>query len=668
MSTSIDEDVARQRARSMLAMGLGGADDEPPAAPGTAFGDYQLLEVIGRGSTCYVYKASHFGVRPLVALKMMKNAAEASALDIRRFWGGATAAAELDHPNIVPVFHVGERRGRPYFIMKLMDGGTLQDALPRLQRSHRTAARVMAKVARAVQHAHERGVLHRDLKPANILLDAQDEPHVADFGLAKRLDHRSSHGSSTGVAGTLDYMAPEQASGGSCKLTYAADIYALGAIFYELLTGQVPLQGESAYDILQKLINFEPIPPPRSVNPEVAPSFENICLRCLDRAPGRRYRSAGDLADDLESACGGKRIKPPVSRLIRTMRWTLHHPAKSFGGLGASLLVLMTLAGMGMSWRAQTARARAQMSTNAFVATGKALEVLFQLREDAERATVLAADPALPEILARGELSGGSPELRARTDRFDGVALFSPDGHVRAQWPAPAPKVFQRTYTFRDYFQGAMRLADAGVEGAYLARSFSSESHGQLGFAFSVPIRDAHGGLLGLYVALLNAKATLGAIPMEDPAREASLTTVLVGPHGRERDEAPTAPVRSDYTYLVHPALRLGQEYPLPSPHAADFQTAFGPAAPPGNQFAALYVPPLKVTTFRDPLPGYGGPWLAAFAPVGRTGFVVGVQSRGEQPAPWAELASRGPIVVGLAVALFAILAGAFVVVRRRFS
>ena len=668
MSTSVDEAAARAQAKSMLELALGGAEDEPPAIPGTAFGDYQLLDVIGRGSTCYVYKASHFGVRPLVALKMMKNAAEASAVDIRRFWAGATAAAELDHPNIVPVFHVGERAGRPYFIMRLLTGGTLLDALSRLRQSPATAARLMAKVARAVHHAHERGVLHRDLKPANILLDEQDEPYVADFGLAKRLDHRASLANSTGVAGTLDYMAPEQASGESSKLTYAADVYALGAIFYELLTGEVPLRGESAYDILQKLINFEPIRPPRVLNPDVAPGFENICLRCLDRSPGRRYRSAGELADDLESACNGKRIRPPVSPLLRTMRWTRHHPAKSFGALGASLLVLVTLLGMLLGWRDQTARARAQISTNAFVATGKALEVLFQLREDGERAAAIAADPALRELLARGELSGGSPELKARLDRFDSVDLLSADGHVRAQWPPPDPRVFHRTYTFRDYFQGATHLAAAGVEGAYLARSYASESLGLLGFAFAVPIRDDHGALLGVFLACLNAKATLGSIPMEDPAHEASLTTVLVGPRGRDRAGVPGAPGRSDFSYLVHPALRVGEEYPLLSLRSADFQAAFGPAAPPGSQFGALYVPPLKVVSYRDPLPGYGGPWLAAFAPVGRTGFVVGVQSRAERTAPWADLATRGPIVLGVAAALFAILAGAFVVVRRRVA
>ncbi len=266
------------------------------------FGDYEVIEEIDHGGMGVVYKARQVSLNRVVALKMILSGQFAGAEEIRRFLTEAEAAANLNHPNIVSIYEVGQHEGRHYFSMRFVPGRSLarlrEDGDWRFD-DGRAAARLLAKVARAVHYAHQQGILHRDLKPGNILVDAEGEPHVTDFGLARQLTKDSSLTLSGALLGTPSFMAPEQAAGKIRELTPAADIYSLGSVLYFLLTGAPPFAAESLLDTLAQVLGGEVVLP-RAVNPRVPRDLEQICLRCLQKPPEQRYDSAGALAEDLE--------------------------------------------------------------------------------------------------------------------------------------------------------------------------------------------------------------------------------------------------------------------------------------------------------------------------------------------------------------------------------
>jgi serine/threonine-protein kinase len=277
----------------------------PAADLPRCFGDYELLEELGRGAMGVVYKARQLSLPRLVALKMILRGELAAPEDLARFRAEAQAAARLDQDaHIVPVYEVGEVAGQPYFSMKYIDGTTLAARLAEGPLPPRTAARYVAAIARAVHHAHERGILHRDLKPSNVLIDRDDEPHVADFGLAKQVREGASLTRTGAIVGTPCYMSPEQAFGSPDGLTRASDVYSLGSILYELLTGRPPFRAASTVDTLLLVREQEPVPP-RQLNALVDPDLELICLQCLQKQPGLRYATAAQLADDLEAYLRG---------------------------------------------------------------------------------------------------------------------------------------------------------------------------------------------------------------------------------------------------------------------------------------------------------------------------------------------------------------------------
>ncbi len=250
------------------------------------FGDYQLLEEIGRGGQGVVYRARQKSLNRVVALKVIGLAHWATEAHVKRFRMEAEAAASLNHPCIVPIYEVGERDGACYFSMGLVEGGQLDAVAKRDPMSIRHAAELIAKLTRTVDYAHERGILHRDIKPENILLDAKGEPHLTDFGLARLVETESTITRTLEVLGTPSYMAPEQATGKNTQLTGATDVYGLGAVFYQLLTGHPPFAGGTTYETVRLVLETEPRQP-RLWNPKVNRDLATICLKCL-----RKIRSA----------------------------------------------------------------------------------------------------------------------------------------------------------------------------------------------------------------------------------------------------------------------------------------------------------------------------------------------------------------------------------------
>ncbi|MGL4550434.1 MAG: serine/threonine-protein kinase [Gemmataceae bacterium] len=280
-----------------------------PAPPGQRFGDFELLDEIGRGGMGVVYKAWQRSLNRVVALKMVLRGAHATEADLARFQVEAQAAAHLEHPNIVPVYAAGEHDGQSYFSMRLVEGETLAAHLARGPLRPRDAATLLATIGRAVHFAHERGILHRDLKPSNILLDADGTPHVTDFGLAKRVSGEAGvNGASlthTGsILGTPAYMAPEMVSGRRGQPSAASDVYSLGVILYEMLTGRPPFQAATPVDTLLLVLDQDPIRP-GALNPKVDPDLELICLKCIQKEPELRYPDAAKLAADLEAYLSG---------------------------------------------------------------------------------------------------------------------------------------------------------------------------------------------------------------------------------------------------------------------------------------------------------------------------------------------------------------------------
>ena len=307
------------------------------------FGDYELLEVIGRGGQGVVYRARQKSLNRIVALKVIGLGHWASDAHLKRFRREAEAAASLDHPGIVPIYEVGERDGSCYFSMKLIEGGQLDAVVKREPIPMRQAVELISKVARTVHYAHEHGILHRDIKPGNILLDQKSEPHLTDFGLARLIETESTVTRTMEVLGTPSYMAPEQAVGNNDGVSSVTDVYGLGAVLYQLLTGHPPFAGGTTYETIKLLLDTEPRQP-RLWNAKIDRDLSTICLKCLEKDPKRRYSSALALAEDLERWL---KHEPILARRIgiitRGGKWMRRNPTS--GLLAASLVALTAAAG-----------------------------------------------------------------------------------------------------------------------------------------------------------------------------------------------------------------------------------------------------------------------------------------------------------------------------------
>jgi predicted Ser/Thr protein kinase len=314
----------------------GGPDDNGAAGPlaETASGPwptvngYEIVGKLGRGGMGVVYKARQVGLERWVALKMLAAGAQADQEQLHRFRTEAEAVARLQHPNIVQIYEVGEQDGRPYMALEHVDGGSLARKLAGTPLPARQAARVTETLALAVHFAHQQGIVHRDLTPANVLLTADGAPKISDFGLAKFVISGGKGQTQSGaVLGTPSYMAPEQAEGKAREVGPGTDIYALGAILYELLTGRPPFEAETPLDTLRQVVSEEPVPPGQ-LQAKLPRDLETICLKCLAKEPAQRYRTAGELAADLKRWLVGEPIQArPVGAWERAVKWARRRPA-----------------------------------------------------------------------------------------------------------------------------------------------------------------------------------------------------------------------------------------------------------------------------------------------------------------------------------------------------
>src|SRR6266568_152411 len=317
------------------------------------FGDYELLEEIGRGGQGVVYRARQKSLNRTVALKVIGLGHWATEAHLKRFRREAESAASLEHPCIVPIHEVGERDGSCYFSMKFIEGGQLDEVVKNEPMPVRRAVELINKVARTVHYAHEHHILHRDIKPGNILLDRQGEPHLTDFGLARLVETESTVTRTMEVLGTPSYMAPEQAVGNNAVVTGATDVYGLGAVLYQLLTGHPPFAGGTTFETVRLLLDTEPRQP-RLLNPKIDRDLNTICLKCLEKDPKRRYLSALALAEDLERWLKHEPIRARRTGIFtRGKKWLRRNP--SIAVMAAMLLVLAVPLGV-MIWKTESER------------------------------------------------------------------------------------------------------------------------------------------------------------------------------------------------------------------------------------------------------------------------------------------------------------------------
>lgn len=446
-----------------------------PAPGSETLGDYDLIQVLAQGGMGVVYKARQRRLNRVVAVKMILAGKLASAEMVQRFYTEAESAARLDHPGIVPIYEVGEVDGRHFFSMGYVEGESLAARIAAAPLPSREAAVILKKVAEAVEYAHRQGVLHRDLKPANILLDKSEHPKVTDFGLAKRTEDDQGLTQSGQILGTPGFMPPEQAAGQMDRIGPAADVYALGAVLYAMLTGRPPFQAASILETLKQVIEQEPAAP-RQLNPAIDHDLETICLKCLQKSPERRYASAAELADDLARYLRNEPIRARRACCWeRTIRWIWRKPAAAalvaVSIIAFSLLPILVSAVA--SLRAAQATAQAQRTQlDLVIKTAEAKET--QLRAAREAAQAREA------LLKATQETAATHEYYSRVNRLRERSTTAPPGWT---WDtladlahaAQLPSAKRELSALRSYAAAALRNFDLR-EKHIVARNIDSQA------------------------------------------------------------------------------------------------------------------------------------------------------------------------------------------------
>ena len=597
--------------------------DSPPESE-----RYTDVTRLGEGGQAAVYKAFDQELKTWVALKVSKSAALATAAEAQRFRFEAQSMAQLKHPNVARVFDVKDYKGRPFLSMEFVSGGSLETHLDRFIDDPRAAARLMVTVSRAVHYAHQRRILHRDLKPSNILLDTDeaetDRPYVSDFGLAKPIDaealqrEREEDADSDmtvygKIVGTASYMSPEQASGKD--VTTLSDVYGLGTILYALQTGEAPFRAETLEETLQLVSDAGSKPrPPRELNLGVDPTLEAICLKCLEKNPRDRYRSAEGLAKDLDRWLAHMPTEAGSPRPAERLRlWCRRNPVGL--ALVAVLVALMTLASLNVLDRlqeprraqatlarqqAETLEIRLQQLTQAVAPVGENLR-LGELLAQRNR-------PALQTIIeetgnSRVDLNGSSP--------FESwFVIDRRDGEIVARWPEMSPDIEGVDFSSRDYFEGLN-----GASGTYVSQVYKALSDELYKFGISTSVRH-NGENVGVVVATVTTSRQMGLPGIEEPGFVTALLArrdsfLVAGETSIPPEGA------SDFIILLHPGYERGIEPGwFPGEYLSEVESGF----------AEDYQDP--VALLHEESEEYSGRWLASFAPVAGSEFVVLVQRR----------------------------------------
>jgi serine/threonine-protein kinase len=654
--------------------------DDPDRARHERFADYELFAEVARGGMGVVYKARQVSLNRIVAVKMILAGRLAGDDDVRRFRAEAEAAANLRHPNIVAIHEVGAFRGQHYFSMDFVEGRSLAQIVRESPLSAARAAAYVRIVAEAIHHAHTQGILHRDLKPSNVLVDVDDQPRITDFGLAKRFAAGSETTFSGAVVGTASYMPPEQAAGQGAEVGPASDVYSLGAMLYELVTGRPPFRAETPLETLRQVRDCLPASP-RALNPKLPQDLETICLKCLAKEPRQRYATARELAEELRRFVAGEPIHArPVGPVTRLARWATRHPIPAgLLGTGLVLLLIVTAAAISVARQFEARLGSEVLESNKYAARNVANTLRWQFERWSEALEQVALDPGLLEML---ESSASTDELQAfivdRHEFYAGPegglvdaghpALFTnwfildAQGQALARSPSLA-HFLGKDYSFRDYFQGALATPTGQVQ---ISHVYLSENDKLYKFALSAPVRRRGNGqsTRGVVVATVASDSSFGLDYLHDERRSA----LLVGPLDPRRGEdgaADTGPPRN--AILVHPAYKTpgAEAVEIENDALRSVQSERRPGGPLLTKDAAHAV--ATDPNFHDPI--RGGRWLAAFAPVADSQFVVvveqpydeAIESQGglaRQLTAWAGAAlSLAVILMGTAV-WFALRAG----------
>lgn len=622
---------------------------ERPAIQGDPFGRYVLVARFARGGMGFVYRAWDTWSELFVALKTPGSTLLGDSVLGDRFRDEVKLMAQLEHPHVVRCYDVGRHEGQLYFTMKLMNG-SLADCLDGFRSDPEGAARLVRTVAEAVEYVHQRGFLHRDLKPANILLDAREAPYIADFGIAERLDPSAHLAERTRRIGTVSFMAPELLAPDPDLPTEAADVFGLGVILYQLITGgHLPFPGSTPAEVIHKVLHSPPVDPARTPGVgEVDRELACIALRCLKKNPKERYTCA-TLAKELQRYLDGELREGARSR--RVVRWWLKHPVVPALAVFVTILTWNSVAIL----RAEDKMQREEMQHSIKVRAGLgARSVLLHFMELSHLIHAVAEQPELGRAFvesAEARRQASQTACDAALERYNDPAstVAGREGELFRFWSTYDTRGIaiahtqvrhpfaNENYSGRDYFIGAKILGEKGLHQTHLSSVFIGTSTLQFEFALSAPIFAPDGHWVGVVVASVITRAELNSAPLDDQRYTAVLAgpeDPSSGPHFAPILPRPPSPNPPRYMVFRHPQLERGTTEPFDDVQGRSLAAKLSLTT---EDRTLRWQQPFTagvgtaLATYEDPLgrryPAYAGPRLAAFAPIGHTGYLFIVQS-----------------------------------------